>query len=160
MTPLTLTAPTTAQSALDLLGERLDLSKVRMKLADADEGAGLPERQLELMEQEYRRFLALQMLHPDDDIVPCKIVDEMWHRHILDTAAYRDDCQAIFGRFLDHFPYFGMRGPEDAQALNDAYADTLRRYREAFGEPPEGTWVAADASGRCKRTACKPMRCR
>jgi hypothetical protein len=33
------------------------------------------------------------------------VVDEMWHRHILDTAAYRADCDSLFGRFLDHFPY-------------------------------------------------------
>jgi hypothetical protein len=131
-----------------------------MKLADPDEGFGLSEDRLDLMEQEYRRFLALHLAFPDVDVVPCKLVDEMWHRHILDTAAYREDCQKIFGRFLDHFPYFGMRGPEDAEALNDAYAQTLGRYRDAFDEPPADTWVTVDASSRCKRTACKPQKCR
>jgi hypothetical protein len=52
-----------------------------------------------------------------------------------------------------------MRGEDDAQALQDAYSDTLFRYREAFGEPPEDTWIANDASS-CKRTACKPQKCR
>lgn len=94
------------------------------------------------------------------DIVPCKIVDEIWHQHILDTAAFREDCDAIFGRFLDHFPYFGMRDEQDAQALNDAYADTTERYRHAFGEPPAETWISPEASSRCKRTACKPRKCR
>jgi hypothetical protein len=28
-----------------------------------------------------------------------------------------------------------MNGPDDAQALQDAYAWTLDSYREAFGEP-------------------------
>jgi len=130
-----------------------------MKLADREEGQGLSNDELDLMETEYRRFLALHLLHPEADIVPCKLVDEMWHRHILDTAAYREDCEAIFGQFLDHFPYFGMRGEADAQALADAYADTLDRYREAFGEPPDDTWIAADASS-CRRTACKPQKCR
>jgi len=149
-----------ADSALRRLNERLDLSNVRMKLADADEGPGLSGETLDLMEAEYRRFLALQLMYPDADIVPCKIVDEMWHRHILDTAAYREDCEEIFGRFLDHFPYFGMRGEDDALALHDAYADTLDRYRDAFGEPPADTWVTRDASSKCKRTACKPQKCR
>jgi hypothetical protein len=130
-----------------------------MKLADREEGQGLSNDELDLMETEYRRFLALHLLHPEADIVPCELVDEMWHRHILDTAAYREDCEAIFGQFLDHFPYFGMRGEADAQALADAYADTLDRYREAFGEPPDDTWIAADASS-CRRTACKPQKCR
>ena len=52
-----------------------------------------------------------------------------------------------------------MRGEDDAQALNDAYASTLDRYRAAFGEPPEDTWIARDASS-CRRTACKPQKCR
>jgi hypothetical protein len=112
------------------------------------------------MEGEYRKFLALHLLYPDADIVPCKIVDDMWHRHILDTAAYRGDCDVIFGQFLDHFPYFGMRGEQDAQDLEDAYCDTLDRYREAFGEPPADTWISPDATMRCKRTACKPQQCR
>lgn len=131
-----------------------------MKLMDRDEGPGLEQDQVDLMEAEYRKFLSLHLVHPDADIVPCKIVDEMWHRHILDTRAYREDCKAIFGRFLDHFPYFGMRGAQDAEALNEAYAETLEKYRVAFGEPPVDTWVSLDASARCKRTACKPQKCR
>lgn len=154
---LTLTTPDEALSRLD---EALDLSNVRMKLADPDEGPGYGPELLDVMEAEYRRFLALHLTDPDADIVPCKIVDEMWHRHILDTAAYRADCDAIFGRFLDHFPYFGMRGEEDAQALEDAYADTLTRYRNAFGEPPADTWISVEASSKCKRTACKPQKCK
>jgi hypothetical protein len=150
---------TNADPAIQRLDELLDLSNVKMKLADTAEGPGLSTDQIAVMEAEYRRFLALQLMHPEAIIVPCETVDEMWHRHILDTAAYRVDCDAIFGRFLDHFPYFGMRGEDDAQALNDAYGDTLWRYRDAFGNPPANTWIATDAS-KCGRTACKPQKCR
>jgi hypothetical protein len=156
----TLKTPLPADQALKRLDELLDLSNIRIKLADPEEGTGLADAQLDVMEQEYRRFLALHLAHPDLDVVPCKLVDEMWHRHILDTAAYRNDCHAIFGRFVDHFPYFGMRRPQDAQSLGDAYAETLERYRDAFGDPPADTWVTVDASSRCKRTACKPQKCR
>jgi hypothetical protein len=159
MTP-TVIDTTSPGEALALLGELLDLGGVRMKLADPEEGPGLAEAQLDVMETEYRKFLALHLAYPADEIVPCKIVDEIWHQHILDTAAYRRDCDAIFGRFLDHYPYFGMRGEDDAQALVDAYAETLDRYREGFGEPPAETWIAApEDRSRC-RTACKPMKCR
>ena len=150
---------TDAATALRRLDDLLDLSNVKMKLADSDEGPGSDAETIVLMEAEYRKFLALQLMHPGAAIVPCKLVDEMWHRHILDTAAYREDCQAIFGRFLDHLPYFGMRGEEDAQALNDAYVETLLRYREAFGVPPAETWISSDAA-KCGRTACKPQKCR
>jgi hypothetical protein len=153
------TLPTVEQAIVRLDG-LLDLSNVRMKLADPDEGKAYVQAYLDLIEQEYRRFLALHLAYPEMDVVPCKIVDEMWHQHILDTAAYRQDCDAIFGSYLDHFPYFGMRGKDDAQALEDAYAETIERYRDAFGEPPSDTWITIDASSRCKRTACKPQKCK
>jgi hypothetical protein len=156
--PATLTR-TTPTDALNRLARMLDLSNVRKKLSDPEEGNGLSDRQLDLAEREYRRFLALHVAYPDADIVPCKLVDEIWHQHILDTRAYHEDCDAIFGSYLHHFPYFGMRGEDDARALTGAYIDTLDRYRQAFGEPPELTWIATDASS-CKRTACKPRKCR
>ncbi len=152
-------APVSSAYALDRLAEVLDLSKIRMKLADPEEGKGYDPERLDLMEQEYRRFLAMHLAHPESEVVPCKLVDEMWHQHILDTIAYREDCEMLFGGYLDHFPYFGMRGEEDAQALSDAYGDTLEMYERDFGAPPEGTWISADAA-KCSRTNCKPTKCR
>jgi hypothetical protein len=52
-----------------------------------------------------------------------------------------------------------MCGDDDAAALNDAYVDTLARYRAEFGEPPADTWIARHASS-CKRTNCKPQKCK
>jgi hypothetical protein len=73
--------------------------------------------------------------YPDADIVPCHLVDDIWHQHILDTIAYREDCDATFGRFLDHFPYFGMRRDDDAKALYDAYEDMNRSGKVAGSKP-------------------------
>jgi hypothetical protein len=151
--------PVSPTQALDRLAEILDLSNVRMKLADPEEGKGCDRTHLDLLEQEYRRFLAMHLAHPDVEIVPCKLVDEIWHSHILYTIAYRDDCDAIFGRFLDHYPYFGMQSEEEAQELQDAYGDTLEIYEGDFGTPPDGTWISADAAS-CKRTNCKPQKCK
>jgi hypothetical protein len=133
---------------------------VRAKLAEPEQGSAASVAELDTMEAEYRKFLALQLAHPEATIVPCKIVDRIWHQHILDTAAYRADCEAIFGRFLDHYPYFGMRDAEEARELTDAYAETLELYRAAFGEPPPDTWLTVGAASKCKRTACKPQKCR
>ncbi len=157
--PVTVQPRPDTVEAMKRIDLSLDLTNIRMKLADSEEGPGYGDDHLDLMESEYRKFLALQLAFPDSVVVPCKIVDEMWHQHILDTAAYREDCDDLFGVYLDHFPYFGMRGPDDAQALNDAYADTLDRYRNAFGEPPADTWISSDAA-KCGRTACKPQKCR
>jgi hypothetical protein len=149
--PGTIPSPTDALCDLDV---HLDLTDVRMKLADPEEGPGLDQAALDLAEREYRKFLALQIAHPEATIVPCQLVDQIWHQHILDTAAYRRDCEAIFGRFLDHYPYFGMRDEAEAQELNDAYADTLDLYRDAFGNPPPDTWVSTDPA-RCRKPRCR-----
>lgn len=150
-TTLEILSPTEAQDRVHAL---LDLSGVRAKLADPEEGTGYGMEQLDLMEAEYRKFLALRLIHPDTEIVPCQLVDEIWHQHILDTAAYRADCDALFGDFLDHYPYFGMNGPDDARALEETADETVELYRSAFGEPPKDTWIAADAA-RCKRPTCR-----
>jgi hypothetical protein len=76
-----------ATEALEQLDLLLDLSNIRMKLADREESNGLETPQLDLTEGEYRKFLALRLAHPEAEIVPCTLVDEMWHRHILDTRA-------------------------------------------------------------------------
>lgn len=157
MTPVALVA-LSPQEALAELRDQLDLTNVRMKMADPEEGKGYSASHLDVVEQEYRKFLALHMAFPEMEVVPCEIVDEMWHHHILDTIAYRDDCERLFGKFLDHFPYFGLRGPDDALALESAYDRTLATYRDAFGEPPPDTWLGADA--RTCRTKCKPMKCK
>lgn len=147
-----------AEEALVRLAS-LDLSMIRLKLADPVEGKGWNAQQLDLAEQEYRRFLALHLMYSEDAIVPCGLVDDIWHQHILDTRAYAQDCDNIFGAFLHHFPYFGMRGEQDAAQLIFAYDTTLDRYTAAFGQPPTGVWRPEDAMG-CSRTNCKPQKCR
>ena len=39
-------------------------------------------------------------------IVANKLVDLVWHEHILDTRVYMIDCTALFGRYLHHYPCF------------------------------------------------------
>ena len=64
-----------------------------------------------------------------------KIMDNMWHFHILDTRAYVKDCDAVFGHYLHHYPYFGMRGEQDAANLKNSFELTKVKYEEAFNEP-------------------------
>lgn len=149
---------TTSAEALSHL-DSIDLSMVRLKLADPHEGQGWSQEQLDLAEREYRRFLALHLMYPDTAVVPCSLVDTVWHAHILDTQAYAPDCERAFGFYLHHFPYFGMRSEQDAADLMDAYDLTVARYEEAFGTPPTGVWRPAN-SAKCSRTNCKPTRCR
>jgi hypothetical protein len=84
-----MTAVPTAGEALELLEGQLDLTNVRLKLSDREEGKGYDDRHLDLMETEYRRFLALQRTYPEADIVPCKLVDEMCRTARLLTDGHR-----------------------------------------------------------------------
>lgn len=135
-------------SHLPIPTDDLELSMIKQKLADIDEGAGWSPNYIERVETEYRRYLALSRYYPDKAIVPSKIVDTFWHGHILDTQAYALDCERLFGYFLHHYPYFGMRGREDAEALGAAYDETLDLYERHFGPAPVDLWARSGAA-RC-----------
>lgn len=131
----------------------LDLSMIKSKLQDPEEGKGWSTTLCNEVETTYKRFLALKRAYPDKDIVPNKKVDAFWHQHILDTEKYQTDCAEVFGYFVHHYPYFGMNGPEDAQNLVNAFEETSSLFLSHFGEKYGGT------KGRC-RTGCKPMKCK
>lgn len=112
----------------------LDLSMVKKKLMEPEpEGKGWTQQQVDEAELWYKRFLHLIHAHPNASVVPNYPIDTIWHQHILDTRAYADDCQNIFGCFIHHFPYFGIRGDEDKKNRDDAFDLTNMLYREHFG---------------------------
>jgi hypothetical protein len=55
-----------------------------------------------------------------------------WHAHILDTQQYRQDCQAIFGQYLDHYPYFGIDKQSDFNDLESAFEKMQMLYAKEF----------------------------
>lgn len=130
----------------------LDFTLLKLKLQDAEEGEGWSAEYTDVVHAEYLKFLELTRAYPDRAIVPSGEVDMFWHYHILDTRAYQEDCQAVFGHFLHHFPYFGMRGEEDASDLRRAWADTTNLYRQHFGEPPDGIWLVESRCPNCGRS--------
>jgi len=94
-------------------------------------------------------------MHPRDKIVPNKLVDAFWHAHILDTMKYAADCEHVFGHFVHHFPYFGLRGEEDARELQDAFATTKQRYENLFGAGFGDSRADGQASV-CDAAQCRP----
>ena len=91
-----------AYSELDEKVRDLDLQRIIWKMADPEEGKGFTPQMLARAELDYRRFLHLHILYPGMELVPTKMIDEVWHQHILDTRAYSGDCERIFGHFLHH----------------------------------------------------------
>lgn len=112
---------------------RLDLSNVKRKIMEpAPEGKGWTQAQTDEAEKWYRRYLELCLRFPNFPVVPNYPIDSMWHQHILDTRQYAIDCQAIFGEFLHHYPYFGLNG--DADVRDGAFDQTNEMYAKLFGE--------------------------
>lgn len=85
--------------------------------------------------EQYKKFMYLLYKYqslPDKKLVPSVEVDEIWHHHILDTRKYEKDCMNVYGYFMHHFPYFGMRSDEDFKDLNKSFASTQELYFEEF----------------------------
>ena len=148
--------------------QALDLDPIKLKLMDPEEGQGWSREYVERMETAYKRFLILMVKYPQETIAPTKDVDKFWHGHILDTMKYAEDCENVFGYFLHHFPYFGMRGEADAADLRAAAEQMHVIYEREFGEAlptgaawctaakPASAWCTAAKSASAWCTAAKP----
>lgn len=90
------------------------------------------ERTTQAIEQ-YRKFLFLLHRYPTRGIVPSEDADEVWHTHILDTLKYREDCDLLFGKFLDHWPYLGIGDAAEKQRGKDAFEETQALMKAHFG---------------------------
>jgi hypothetical protein len=140
-----MTAPLTPeQERAASLAEALDLEPITFKLMHPHPGqAVMTLADADQLIAYYRGFLKLCLWYPAESIVPSKEIDEAWHAHILDTAKYAADCDALFGRMAHHFPYFGLRGPDDEAAWRAAYDRTRDLFRWHFGIAIEGDAAAA-----------------
>lgn len=127
---------------------RLDFSMLKRKLT---EEKGWTPEYCDEVEGLYRKFLALNVRYPDQKICPSGPIDDFWHAHILDTRAYAEDCDCLFGAYLHHFPYFGMRDEKDRADLEAAFEESLNLFVLHFGIDP----TAGDTQAR----SCSPQRC-
>jgi hypothetical protein len=100
--------------------------------------------------EEYRRFIVLAMT-ADHPVSPSEAVDEAWHLHLLYTESYWERlCKEVLGRPFHHGPTRG--GTQEKAKFDDWYSQTLKSYRQAFGEqPPADIWPAPT-----ERTMTKP----
>lgn len=115
----------------------LDLEPIKRKLMRRTSGPSWSHERVERAEKDYRRFLLLMKMFPNELIAPSMDVDRLWHYHILDTEKYARDCQTVFGYFLHHYPYLGLGGEEDEARRRQAGARMRELYREMFGAPPD-----------------------
>lgn len=111
----------------------LDLDPIKVKLMHQASGEGWSLEHANAVEREYRRYLTLMKKYPNEEAAPLIDVDTFWHYHILDTMKYAADCEAVFGFFLHHFPYVGLRGADDEAAHQRMGQRMKQLYEETFG---------------------------
>ena len=121
----------------------IDFSMIRMKLCHK-KGKGWTEAEADRYILKYKQWLYLKIAFPKSSHVPSEKIDEVWHYHILDTRAYERDCQSIFGHNLHHYPYFGLRGTDDAKDLSVAYISTQDLFRKVWEQE-----MSPDVSSLC-----------
>lgn len=127
----------------------LDLEPIKVKLMHKESGEGWTLERANAVEFEYRRFLYLMKKFPSEQTAPLVDVDIFWHYHILDTLKYAVDCDAVFGYFLHHFPYIGLRGEDDEAAHIRVGLRMKELYEATFAED----YVRASAAGKASDTA-------
>jgi hypothetical protein len=134
---ITATELTAEQVRIAAAIDALDLEPIACKLMHphpGEEGMTLAEADRRIAA--YRSHLKLTAWYPAESVVPSQAADEVWHAHILDTAKYAEDCEAVFGFFLHHFPYFGLRGTADELSWRTASARTRELHEAHFGVAP------------------------
>jgi hypothetical protein len=122
--------------------DTMDLSLIKFKATRQEDGYGWSGKRADQIEAAYKRYLILHAKYPGMTLAPERDVDRFWHLHILDTRKYAADCDEAFGHFVHHFPYLGLRGEDDALALQAAFDAMQALYAREFGEMPP----AANAS--------------
>ena len=98
-----------------MIPEELELNSVRDALIEKRDWS---LERAEAARAEYVRFLTLLQRRPGFMVIPWSNeegqddLDQFWHQHILDTAKYAADCNALFGRMIHHNPHL-VRGSGD-----------------------------------------------
>jgi hypothetical protein len=126
--------------------EQLDLDPIKVKLMHRESGEGWTLEQANEVEFEYKRFLYLMKNFAAEGAAPRTDVDIFWHYHILDTLKYARDCQAVFGYFLHHFPYVGLRGDDDLKLHHRAGERMHELYEQTFGEALQPSVISRKAT--------------
>src|SRR5690349_13523686 len=104
--------------------QNLDLGSVR---ANAMTKLGWSSEKAQRVENSYRRFLYALAHKKENDLLspPSQEVDDFWHQHILDTRKYREDCNTVFGHYIDHTPRLL---PEDQRRADARREQVYRDY--------------------------------
>lgn len=113
--------------------DELNFAMLKLKLMDKEEGENWTCEMCDNAEWKYKMFLKLIYLYPCESIVPDKEIDKFWHYHILDTRDYIEMTIRIFGKYIHHYPYFGLNSEADKIELQKCFQKTQNLFEKHFG---------------------------
>lgn len=95
---------------------------------------------------EYKKFVYLGVIS-DFNVTPSKIIDQVWHEHLLFTSGYRKFCEEVIEHQFDHHPEL-VPISSQTEAYQTQYVLTLELYKKEFGiDPPIDIWYNTKFSG-------------
>jgi hypothetical protein len=105
---------------------------------------------------EYKKFLYLGNIGAPN-VTPSRIIDQVWHEHILFSRAYREFCREVLRRDFDHNPEL-VPATELSDTFAQQYLDTLDAYRTEFNAmPPSDIWSVPKFKTQEKKRAPKKL---
>jgi len=88
---------------------------------------------------EYKKFVYLGIVS-DFQVTPSRVIDVVWHEHILFSKAYRDFCTEVVLQHFDHHPEL-VPVTDQTGRFSAQYLDTIDLYKKEFDvEPPAAIW--------------------
>ena len=88
---------------------------------------------------EYKKFVYLGVTS-NFNVTPSKVIDQVWHQHILFSKAYRMFCADVIENQFDHNPEL-LPFNSQTSIYSAQYGDTLQLYKKEFNtSPPADIW--------------------
>lgn len=95
---------------------------------------------------EYKKFVYLGVIS-GFRVTPSKVIDQVWHEHILFTSGYRKFCKDVIQYEFDHHPEL-VAVDRQMLELESQYIQTIQLYKKEFGiEPPNEIWDTTKLEG-------------
>ncbi len=102
---------------------------------------------IERMETEFKRYMFLRALYPELRLPISKGVDDFWHAAVLSTRNYENFCLGTLGAFMHHNPT--VNEEENWMLMPEYLNNTIRLYRDYFGDPSKDFWSCDYTEGAC-----------
>src|SRR5215213_4873006 len=89
--------------------------------------------------EEYRKFVYLGIVG-DFVVTPPKVLDQVWHEHLLFSRPYKTFCDEVLGRSFDHHPEL-ISSSDQTEIYRAQFEATLELYESEFSVlPPAAIW--------------------